>query len=147
MAAGITPDVYVPFDTTSMGKETVKLYMKGTLSNFIYTYYIQRKQDFGGYKKPNELADAFHANENEWEALKAFAARDTVDLNKINAKDKADILKRMPGLVARQMWRRGLPSWREAAKRRARERPTPLGQLIDEVSCVPGSPAWAPRQR
>ncbi len=102
---GITPDVYVPFDTTSMGKETVRLYMKGTLSNFIYTYYIQRKQNFGSYKKANELADAFQANEMEWEALKVFAARDTIDLNKVNAKDKADILRRIPGLIARQMWR------------------------------------------
>ncbi|WP_242692118.1 S41 family peptidase [Aridibaculum aurantiacum] len=102
---GITPDVYVPLDTTSMGDETVKLYLKGTLSNFIYTYYIQHKPELTNYQKANDLAEAFRAGDNEWEALKNFAAKDTINLAKVSAKDKADILKRIPGLLARQMWR------------------------------------------
>jgi carboxyl-terminal processing protease len=102
---GIAPDVYVPFDTASMGKEAMKLFVKGTLSNFIYTYYIQNKQEFERYKKTSDLAANFKASENEWNQLKNFAAKDSINLAKASAKDKADIIKRIPSLLARQIWR------------------------------------------
>jgi carboxyl-terminal processing protease len=102
---GITPDIYVPFDTVSMSKEVMKLYMKGTLSNFIYTYFIQHKQEFAKYKKSSDLATSFKAGETQWDSLKSFATRDSVDLNKATAKDKAAIIKRIPSLIARQLWR------------------------------------------
>jgi len=102
---GITPDIYVPFDTASTGKEVMKLYVKGTLSNFIYTYFIEHKQVFEQYKKTTDLAANFKAGENEWNALKNFAAKDSIDLSKASAKDKAYIIKRIPSLIARQMWR------------------------------------------
>jgi carboxyl-terminal processing protease len=102
---GIMPDVYVSFDTASMGKEAIKLYMKGTLSNFIYTYYMQHKQEISQYKTPEQLSQNFKAGEPEWVALKNFAARDSVDLNNVSAKDKADLIKRIPSLIARQVWR------------------------------------------
>ncbi|MCW3112925.1 MAG: family peptidase [Segetibacter sp.] len=101
----VTPDIYVPFDTASMGKDVMKLFVKGTLSNFIYTYFIEHKQQFEQYKKTTELAAKFKAGETEWNALKSFAVRDSIDLNKATAKDKAYIIKRIPALVARQMWR------------------------------------------
>ncbi len=101
---GITPDIYVSFDTASMGKEAMKLYLKGTLRNFIYTYFIQHKQQFSQYKKTADLA-AFNAGESEWNALKNFASRDSVDLDKVSPKDKSTIIKRIPAMLARQMWR------------------------------------------
>lgn len=101
----ITPDIYVPFDTASMGKDIMKLFLKGTLSNFIYTYFIQHKQQFEQFKKTTDFVANFKAGETEWNALKNFAIRDSVDLNKATAKDKTYILKRIPALVARQMWR------------------------------------------
>lgn len=102
---GITPDIYIPFDTASMGKEVIKLYLKNTLSNFIYTYFIEHKPEFEKYKNASALATHFKAGENEWSALKNFAARDSVNLSKASAKDKAYIIKRIPSLIARQMWR------------------------------------------
>jgi carboxyl-terminal processing protease len=102
---GITPDVYVPFDTMAMGKEMVKLLMKGTLNNFIYTYYIQHKDEFSAFKKPAELGAGFSSGEREWNALKTFATRDSIDLNKLTEKDKAYLLKRIPSMLARQIWR------------------------------------------
>jgi carboxyl-terminal processing protease len=100
----ITPDIYVPFDTASMGREVMKLYLKGTLSNFIYTYYIEHKQQFSQYKKTGDFA-AFRAGENEWNSLKKFASRDSVDLGKVSLKDKSSLIKKIPSMLARQMWR------------------------------------------
>jgi carboxyl-terminal processing protease len=102
---GITPDIYVPFDTANAGREVMKLYIKGTLSNFIYTYYMQHKQEFEKYKTTADLVANFKAGENEWNALKTFAGKDSINLSIAGAKDKAYIMKRIPALVARQMWR------------------------------------------
>jgi carboxyl-terminal processing protease len=102
---GITPDIFIPFDTTAMSSETAKLYRKGTINNFIYSYYIQNKNRFAAYKKPTELATSYKAGEAEWNALKSFAAKDTINLNKASSKDKADIVKRIPSLIARLVWR------------------------------------------
>jgi carboxyl-terminal processing protease len=102
---GITPDIFVPYDTAAMSTEAAKLYRTGTINNFIYTYYIQNKNRFATYKKPAELAASYKAGEEEWGALKSFAAKDTINLNKASTKDKADIIKRIPSLIARLMWR------------------------------------------
>lgn len=102
---GITPDITIHADTTGTGKEAMQLYMKGTLSNFAYTYYIQHRQFFGEYKTPNELIEKYKAGESEWAALKVFSVKDSIDLNKINAKEKANIVNKIPSLIARQIWR------------------------------------------
>ena len=102
---GITPDIYVPFDTASIGKEVMKLYLKGSLSNFIYSYYIEHKQNFEKFKKATDLITNFKAGENEWNALKSFAMKDSIDLSKATAKDKEYVMNRIPALVARQLWR------------------------------------------
>jgi carboxyl-terminal processing protease len=102
---GITPDVFVPFDTTSMGKDVVKLFMKGTLNNFIYTYYIQHRSEFSTFTKPAELGAGFKTTEREWDELKKFAAKDSVNIDNISARDKAYLQKRIPSMLARQIWR------------------------------------------
>jgi carboxyl-terminal processing protease len=66
---------------------------------------MQHKQQFTSYKTPLELANSFKAGEDEWNELKRFAAKDTIDLGNVNARDKADLLKRIPAQLARQMWR------------------------------------------
>ena len=101
---GITPDIYVPFDTASIGRAATQLYVKGTLNNFIYTYYISHKNQFSAYKKTTDL-DSFIAGEDEWKALKEFAVKDSVNLDKVSQKDKSAIIKRIPSMLARQMWR------------------------------------------
>ncbi len=102
---GITPDIYVSFDTSSMGSETVKLYANATLSNFVYTYYLLNRRAFEQYKTSEALAFAYKAGEPEWEALKLFSQKDSINLEKVNARDKAAVINKLPALFARQMWR------------------------------------------
>ncbi|MFY8003979.1 MAG: carboxyl-terminal protease, partial [Chitinophagaceae bacterium] len=40
---GITPDIFVPIDSTVLSKETARLYGKSTLNKFAYYYGIQHK--------------------------------------------------------------------------------------------------------
>ncbi len=102
---GITPDVFVSFDTTAMSKEMMKLYMNELFNNFTYSYFISHKKYFQQFKTIAELAEEYKAGEPEWNALKAFAAKDSINLEKINDKEKAAILEKIPRSIARQRWR------------------------------------------
>lgn len=102
---GITPDVFVPFDTTSMSKILLQLFTKGTLNNFIYAYYISHKSQLATYKDAVQLGSGFTAGSNEWDELKQFAAKDSINLSRISDKDRLYIQNRIPSMLARQIWR------------------------------------------
>lgn len=102
---GITPDIFVSFDTVVSQKEVLKLYSHGTLSNFVYNYYVQNKEFFTGIKSTAELKTKFIPGEKEWLALQVFANKDSVDLGKIHDVSKKDLLQRIQSLMARQLWR------------------------------------------
>ncbi len=43
---GITPDIFVPYDTLSIDKNITLAFIKGTLNNFVYTNYRSTKHNF-----------------------------------------------------------------------------------------------------
>jgi carboxyl-terminal processing protease len=77
----------------------------GTLSRFIYAYYIQHLSTFRNYKDPASFITGYHDEDGLWNALGSFAAKDTINIASIPSKEK-DILKhRLKALMARQIWR------------------------------------------
>ncbi len=102
---GITPDIFVPFDTTAQPEAINALYLKGTLSSFVYNYYIQNKNYFQQFHTPQDFAQHFSIGEKEWNALAGYARKDSIDLEKVPAKAKADFLPRLQAFIARQIWR------------------------------------------
>jgi len=103
---GITPDVFVPFDTTHKNPAVIKMYYKATLSSFVYHYYIQNRSFFNGITSPGDMVKKFVPGEKEWLRLVAFAQqKDTIQLNAVTGKDKAEVLQRIQTLMARQIWR------------------------------------------
>lgn len=102
---GITPDIFVPFDTTHMDPLLIKLYFEGTIGNFVYRYYMQHRDFFNKLASPSALAEKFMPGEKEWDALVAYAQKDKISLQNISAKGKEDVLKRIKVMMARQIWR------------------------------------------
>lgn len=102
---GITPDIFVPFDTTPQPKAVVELYYKGTLSNYVYHYYINNKRELQQLKSPEQLVKAFQPTDKNWQQLVAFAKKDSINLDTVSAKAKEDVLQKLPAFLARQMWR------------------------------------------
>ena len=102
---GITPDVFVAYDTTRMEPVMVKLYTKNTINNFVYHYYMQNRSYFNNIQTPKDLTDKFIPGEKEWQNLVSFAQKDTIPMARMNNKDKADVLHRLQSLMARQLWR------------------------------------------
>jgi carboxyl-terminal processing protease len=102
---GITPDVFVPYDTTRLDSTLYTMYYKSTMNNFVYRLYLQDQKRFTTYKTPEELATQFNPGEVEWQQLVSFAAKDSIRLNNVMAKDKTFLLKNIQLMMARQIWR------------------------------------------
>ncbi len=102
---GITPDIFVGFDTSTLSRTIANLYVTGTLSRFIYTYYIQHLPVFQPFTTPSGFIAGFHDDDKVWNALIAFAAKDTIELRSIPFRDKGVLQHRIKALLARQIWR------------------------------------------
>ena len=102
---GIMPDIFVPFDTSSVSLVLSHLYMSSTLNNFVYRYFIQHKEEFKAYRSATVFAHEFKQEETVWKDLVSFAAKDSIDLTKISPADKSVAQLRIKALFARQPWR------------------------------------------
>jgi carboxyl-terminal processing protease len=102
---GITPDIFVGFDTSTLSRSTTTLYVDGTLNRFIYSYYIQHLPAFQTFKGPADFVSGFHDDEKLWSALTDYAAKDTVNLRSVPAREKQVLEHRLKALLARQIWR------------------------------------------
>lgn len=102
---GITPDIFVPYDTSKVEDAIIKMYYKNTLNNFVYQYYVHNKPAFANVKTTADLEKQFVPGEKEWLQLSNLAAKDSINLKNVPAKDKANLLNRIQALMARQIWR------------------------------------------
>lgn len=102
---GITPDVFVPLDTTSLSKETYQLLATPIFGKFIFTYFIQQRDYFKQFKSPTELAKGFKPENGAYASLVEFASKNNINIQNIPAKDKEDLMQRIQTAMARQIWR------------------------------------------
>jgi len=102
---GITPDVFVPYDTGSFSKEVSRLFYEQTFGKFVYTYFLQHKEELKKYKSADDFASNFKPGEEAWQNLRQLASKDSISLDHLTEKEKAEIEKRMKVYLARQIWR------------------------------------------
>ena len=102
---GITPDIFVGFDTTTLSHSITLLYVNGTLNRFIYTWYVQHLPTFQAFKGPADFNAGFRDEERVYDALTRYALKDSIDLRSLSAKDKITLEHRVKALLARQIWR------------------------------------------
>jgi carboxyl-terminal processing protease len=102
---GITPDVFIAFDTSTINKNITALYISSTLNRFIYSYYIQNLATFRDYKNATNFNTGFHEEDKLWNSLVNYAAKDTINIRNIPQRDKQILLQRLKAMLARQIWR------------------------------------------
>ena len=102
---GISPDVFVPYDTTSFDKQIVNAYIKGTLNNFVYINYLKNEKEFNSFKTPKVFEQKYTVDGTTLLDFKNYAARDSIHFNLDDAKGKALLEKQIKTLTARQIWR------------------------------------------
>lgn len=101
---GITPDVFVPFDTTSIEKNVMTILMNGTLNKFVYLNFLKHQKQFKEYTSPKIFDDKYVADEATLNDLKLYAEKDSVNLNLKNPKEKALLQKQIKTQTAREIW-------------------------------------------
>jgi carboxyl-terminal processing protease len=101
---GITPDVFVPFDTSSIEKNVMKVLMSGTLNQFVYLNFLKHQKQFKQYTSPKMFEDKYVAEDSTLNDLRLYAEKDSVFLNLKNPKEKALLQKQIKTLTAREIW-------------------------------------------
>ncbi len=102
---GITPDIFVPYDTTKYSSLVAKVFSRGIINDFVYTYYISNITAFNQYKSPLEFEKNYTIDDATWNRFGTYAAKDSVELSVASAKDKLTLTLRLKALMARQVWR------------------------------------------
>ena len=102
---GITPDVFVAFDTSGMSPQSRKMFLKGTLNKFVYRNYIANKNKFSSYTSPTQFEKNYTVDESTWNSFSAFAAKDSINISAVGSKEKGELSKQIKMLTARQLWR------------------------------------------
>ncbi|HEY5406119.1 MAG TPA: S41 family peptidase [Ginsengibacter sp.] len=102
---GITPDVFVAYDTTSFDKELAKIYLSGTLNNFVYNNYLDHEKEFNSFKTPKDFQEKYKVDAATLNDFKNYAAKDSISYNLEDANGKQLLEKQIKSLTARQIWR------------------------------------------
>ncbi len=102
---GIAPDYFVAADTSRPGMISSKLFVKGLLSDFGYKYFIQNPSLLKQYKSAKDFARNFNIKNEDWTAFEQMAAKDSVSLKGISAKEKTFITKTLKSSIGRQLYR------------------------------------------
>lgn len=102
---GITPDIFIPYDTLTYDKNVMKLLMSGMLNEFVYRNYLQHQKEFDGYNSAAEFNKRYTVEEATFEKLTQMAKKDSIDLLLNNPLEKSQISRQIKSLTARQIWR------------------------------------------
>jgi len=102
---GITPDIFVGADTSSMTYLMAVVLSKGIVSDFGYHYFLKNPSLNERYKTPRDFVRNFKIDDKGWELFGSMAARDTINIQQLNAKDKTYLQSALKSSVARQLFR------------------------------------------
>ena len=102
---GITPDYFIALDTSGFSSNSAKIYNRGTIGSFAYKFYLQNLAQLKNYKNPADFIKGFSFSEDNWKMFVNAAAKDSVNLIAVPAKEKADLINRVKSSIARQVWR------------------------------------------
>ncbi|HVG41978.1 MAG TPA: S41 family peptidase [Chitinophagaceae bacterium] len=102
---GIMPDVFVPVDSGVYTRSVTRLYLDGRFNNFVYQYYMNHLPVFNAYKTPAQFAANYKNTEAAWKELVAYAAKDSINLQKVPPKERVSIENWIKAYLARFKWR------------------------------------------
>ena len=100
---GITPNVFVPLDTSHAQQKLLRLVSDVNFNSYVYNYYLLHKQQVEQYSTATEYANRFNAADLLNSILNA--APDSLKLKIIPVKENQLLQQRLKALLARYKWR------------------------------------------
>jgi len=103
---GITPDIFIPFDTTRFSPALTELYTRNTFSDFAYSYYNGHQEELKRYKDASAFNKQFQVSNDLYGEFREFARKDSIShIDRLTAKDEVEVRNRIKAVIARQLWR------------------------------------------
>jgi carboxyl-terminal processing protease len=102
---GITPDLFVAIDTAQISREVSALYISGSLSNFIYEYYVHHQSELKQFQSPAAFYTGFNKETEVWSELTSYVKKDSINLTGTRPADREQVDIRVKALLARLIWR------------------------------------------
>lgn len=102
---GITPDVFVPADTSGFTPDISRMLLDGSYNSFVYEYYLRHQKELEQFKTVSDYTTRFNAAADMWNAFGGFASKNSVDLQRISSVEKEALQKRLKASLARYKWR------------------------------------------
>lgn len=106
---GITPDVFVPYDTAGFSSDVTPLFTNQHFGKFIYQYYISNREYFNGFKDADDFSKRFTADAGSWNSLMNYVGANNIKLPELGLADRQEVEKRIKTWMARQIW--GMPGY------------------------------------
>ena len=100
---GITPNVFVPVDTSHALQKMLRLVSDGKFNSYVYYYYLQHKQQIEQYSTATDYASRFNGADILNSVINA--APDSLKLKTISAQEKELLQQRLKASLARYKWR------------------------------------------
>lgn len=101
---GITPDVYVPLDTSSLEKPVMRALMNGSLDKFAIDNFLQNQTHFVGLKTINDFITHFAVSDTMLLNFERRAKADSVFFNLKNQHQAQQLTLQIKQLTARLIW-------------------------------------------
>lgn len=101
---GITPDVFIPFDTSKLSKPLYALFNNQTFSRFVYNYYLTNMSELSKFKNATDFETAYKIPAATWQLLGDYAKKDSIDLGTALIGERQEIEQRFRSNLALQIW-------------------------------------------
>lgn len=103
---GITPDIFIPLDTTNYNPFLSEAFGRGLVQEFAYNYYSSHKGDFQAYTKQT-YKDNFKVSDALYQEFVQYAFSNQVpkEYNKFTSVSKTEVNKRLKAYIAKQIWK------------------------------------------
>jgi carboxyl-terminal processing protease len=102
---GIMPDVFVAADTGNSSLALARLLTNNTMGNFAYRFYMKHKKELAAFSSATDLLRQQQQTPVLWNEFIPFAAKDSLPVTGLPARDKEFATRRLIALLARQQWR------------------------------------------
>jgi len=102
---GITPDIFVPLDTSMFDKSLYNIYMGHALPDFAYNFYLQHETLLNGYKTIGDFKTNFNITDEYWNQFITFLPKDSITLEKTTPALRKELSTHIKAYIARQLWR------------------------------------------
>ncbi len=104
-SGGISPDYFVPADTSQPGLTSAKLYFKGIFADYGYRYFLAHPDLSSKYSTAHSFVSNFSVGLPEWQLLQQLAAKDSIQVSAVSEKERAYIYRSLKTSIARQLFR------------------------------------------